>query len=199
MKRSLSNDHLEFKAIKCIISDENISTLNKFQQIESIAKRNIDYCNKIEKEEEFWEREKVNDSVMNTWFNNAMKLIKKKISQKEFFKEESAVDNIKKFEDDLEFALEQTEKDIDFWYCEDIDLNFGDGIPCDKDDCWYANHLGRVNEFEGTMYYLRFINEKFQLCDLCYENCAEEIKYDKIRVDDFVDRFYQYLKNEWKE
>ena len=198
MKRSLSNDDLksskDFKAIKCIISDGTLSPLIKFQNIQCIAKKNFDRCCKVEKEKESFQREKENNDIMKKWFNNAMKLFEKKNSQKEFLKEENALET---FGDDLQSALEKTQDDVDFWYCEYINLNFGDRIPCDKDDCWYETHSNRIGEFGGDIYHLRFTNEKIQLCDICYVNCAQDIQYDKLDMCDIFYRFYEYLENKW--
>ena len=62
---------------------------------------------------------------------------------------------------------------LKFISLEDLDLKFGDVIPCDKRaDCWYQNNLDELHQFKGV--YWRDVS-KFGLCDKCIHTEKDEV------------------------
>lgn len=60
------------------------------------------------------------------------------------------------------------------------DLEFGDTVPCESQNCWYESNPRRHREFEqstGLLYYKTPVN----VCDVCYEY-ETDINYCKVCV-----------------
>ncbi len=70
----------------------------------------------------------------------------------------------------LEEAYKQTPDHEKYVIDENYDLNFGDCIPCDNDNCWWQGNPDRYNSFRGEMYHLCFTNGDCKICSVCYDN-----------------------------
>ncbi len=74
-------------------------------------------------------------------------------------------------------------------------MKFGDHVPCSNvGNCWYTDHPTQTGGFNGTVYCLRFSEDDYTLCDLCYENGGTEVESDLIDTDDYVKDLCKHMK-----
>ncbi|KKK96503.1 hypothetical protein LCGC14_2662120 [marine sediment metagenome] len=188
MKRSRDDDNNDLNnylgQIKNIISkNKEWSKLLKLEQIKQMTNEYIEECEKVKKEEEAWEREEEEEDILKRWFKVA------------------SHENEDIIRDNLYSALSKTLCGMkhEFWYCEDIDLNFVTKIPCDEEVCFYERYSNPIGEFSGTIYHLRFAIEEFSICDQCYEKFGDNEVAQRIPINHFIEQFREYLEEEEQE
>lgn len=131
---------------------------------------------------------------MKQWLDDAMVFFQQETSNKEFIK--AGKDAHKIFKKELSTALFETANIIfeKAWFEDHINMKFGDHVPCDSGDCYYEDHPTRIGEFDGTIYRLRFSEDNYRLCDICYENGGTEAGEELIDIDNYVKDLCKRMK-----
>ena len=87
------------------------------------------------------------------------------------------------------------DENIDVWTTRLVELDFGDDVPCEEDDCWYGGILDRISEFDGKIY-IHLLAPYYEpgLCEVCHANYADPwIAYHNTE-NELIETFFAWIK-----